>query len=701
MLFATLLGIAVGVFFGEACAIFAPWGDAYIMLMKITILPYLICAIMHGVGRFHAVQAKEILKKGILFIAIAWAVNIAMIYLTVYAFPEPQGEQLGSFIAERPPSIDLAKLLIPENVFYALSNNIVPAIVVFSLLIGIALINLKEKQVLMDFLGVFVAALTRITLWIAKITPIGTFLIIAYQVGTADLATVKQVGSYLFLYILTLLLIIFWIFPRLTSSLTPLTPYAWIKDLFPILLLAYTTNTVIVCLPYIIQLLERETSFSKEAQSQNQGIVSIVFNLPFASLFITIFVFFTGVLYRSPISIFGQLQLFLTTFLTSLGSIGIGSWLNTLTFLLDTLGLPLDALDLYLVTIPFISGIQSMLAAVEIASISLFITLACQRRIQFNWRKITGNALITALPVLLIFAAIKNSQLLPKLETEGQTICDMEMRSDVLLKVHEQTQPVKHSKEDPLDRILRTKVLRVGYNPTAIPFCFFNSRGNPVGYDMAFAFELAHDLGCALELVPMDYSEVAKEVNDDLFDIGMSSISITEERLKETAFTSPYMQARLVFVTEDRRRREFSSVDVILKNPQVRIGVLNNTSFVSLAQRHFPGKKLVLLDSEDLFTENRADVFFWTEQEAISWVIRHPHYSVIFPSPPLGLDCFGYLVRADAPRLLAFLDQWLELKKCEGFTQLQYDRWILGKKEGPASNEHRWSLVQDVLHWKK
>ncbi len=701
MLFASLLGIGVGIFFGESCEVFARWGNAYIMLMKITILPYLICAIIHGVGRFQAAQAKTILKKGILFIAIAWVINIAMIYLTVYAFPQPSGEQLGSFISEKPPAIDLAKMLIPENIFFALSHNIVPAIVIFSLLIGIALINLPEKQAMMDFLGVFVAALTRITIWIAKITPIGTFLIIAYQVGTTDLATVKQVGSYLFLYLLTLGFIIFWIFPRLTSSLTTLSSYAWIKDLFPILLLAYTANTVIVCLPYIIQLLERETSFSKEAQSQNQGIVSIVFNLPFASLFMTVFVFFTAVLYRSPLSLLGQLELFLTTFLTSLGAIGIGSWLNSLTFLLDTLGLPLDALDLYLVTMPFTSGVQSMLAAVEIASISLLITLSCQNRLQFNWSKIFKSAFITALPVLLVFAAIKSSHLLPKLETEGQTICDMAMREDVQVRFSGELQAARHSKEDPFDRILRTKVLRVGYNPSTIPFCFFNSQGNPVGYDMAFAFELAHDLGCTLELVPMDYSEVAKEANEDLFDVGMSSISITEERLKEGAFTTPYMHAKLVFVINDRHRKEFSSLESIQKNPHVRIAVLKNTSFVSLAERLFPGKKIVQLETEDMFTDQSADVLFWGEQEAISWVIRHPHYTVIFPTPSLGVDSFGYLVRGNAPRLLNFLNQWLELKKNEGFTQLQYDRWILGKKERPADAEHRWSLMQDVLHWKK
>ncbi|MBI2743846.1 MAG: cation:dicarboxylase symporter family transporter [Chlamydiales bacterium] len=695
ILIATLLGITVGIVFGESCEVFASWGSAYIMLMKITILPYLICAIIHGVGQFQAAQAWEILKKGALFIAIAWAVNIAMIYLAVFSFPQPAGEQLGSFMAEQPASLNIAELLIPENIFNSLSNNIVPAIVVFSLLIGIALIGIKEKQTLMSFLEGFVAALTRVTLWIAKITPIGTFLIIAYQVGTVDLATVKQVGSYLFLYVLTLAIIAFWIFPRLTGALTGMRASSWVKDLFPILLLAYTTNTVIVCLPYIIQLLERETRFSKEAQSQNQGIVSIVFNLPFASVFITIFIFFTAILYRSPLSLFSQLKLFLTTFLTSLGAIGIGSWLNSLTFLLDTLGLPLDAIDLYLLTLPFTAGLQSILSAVEIASVSLMITLACQHRIAFRWSKICRMGLLTLLPVLLVYGGLKNLKLLPEIQTEGHTICDIEMRGDVPVEVFtENPTPRPASKEDPFERILRTKILRVGYNPSTIPFCFYNSNGNLVGYDMAFAFELAHDLGCKLELVPLDYSKLAEEARSDLFDIGMSAISITEERLKEVTFSSPYLQSKLVFVVKDKRRKEFATVRAVLKNPEVRIAVLNRTSFVSLAERLFPQKQLVLLENEEEFANHpNADILLWAEQEAISWVIRHPFYTIVFPKPSLGIDSFGYLVKPDAPRLLNFLDQWLELKKNEGFTETQYNRWILGQKEKPANAERRWSLL--------
>ncbi|HKY99549.1 MAG TPA: cation:dicarboxylase symporter family transporter, partial [Rhabdochlamydiaceae bacterium] len=306
MAIATVLGIFVGLFLGDICQFFSPWASAYIMILKITAVPYLIGAIMHGVGQLGISQGKNILKKGLLFIFLALVINIAVIYLINTTFPQGRSTQLAGYVSTEQSSLNFAELLIPDNIFYDLSTNTVPAVVIFSLLIGIALMHIKEKQTFLYWLQHWVEALTNITSWIARITPYGTFIIIANQIGTIQLSTVKQVSTYIILYILGLALITFWIFPRLTSMLTSIPSYRWLQQLFPILLLAYTTNVVIVCLPYIIELLKKETLAidprDEKTQSQIQGTVSVVFNLHLGSLFITVFVLFTSIFYNIPLS---------------------------------------------------------------------------------------------------------------------------------------------------------------------------------------------------------------------------------------------------------------------------------------------------------------------------------------------------------------------------------------------------------------
>ncbi len=705
MAIATVLGILCGFFFGDLCEVFANWASAYIMLLKVTAVPYLIAAIIHGVGQLSSTQAKQIIKRGIFFIGLAWTINICVIYVINYVFPRSHNSTLSGYVSTETTHLNFAELLIPDNIFYDLSNNIIPAIVIFSLLIGIALMYLKEKHTLMYCFENLVEALTRITSWIARITPYGTFLIIANQVGTVQLSTVKQVSTYIILYILGISIIVFWIFPRLIQMLTSIPSYRWLQQLLPILLLAYTTNVVIVCLPYIIELLKKETQLldpkDEKAQSQIQGTVSVVFNLPLGSLFITVFVFFISIFYNFPLSMGSQIELFVTTFLTSLGAVGLGSWINSLSFILDSLGLPAEAVNIYLTTLPFTSGFQSMLSVMQIASLSLFITLSCRQMIFIKWTRILKNGLLTAIPVVAIFGAISLFNPLPKIINETKSIFELKICSmtPAIFNINPTGASVLE-KEDTLDRILRTKVLRVGYHTAVPPFCFLNIDGSVVGYDIAYAYELAYDLGVELELVPLNYNKLVEELDEGLYDIAMSAVSVTEQRLKQMAFTHEYIKPRIVFIAREEKRKLFMQVEKIHESKRTKIAVLKGSSFEPLARELFPDKEILLLNSYNDFPSLDEDAaLLWEEQEAVAWLLLHRGYRLILPEPPLGYDTMGYAIQANSSRFLNYLNSWLELKNTSGYQAKQYDLWIKGRTEIAAPPEPRWSIIRNVLHW--
>src|SRR3569832_1557260 len=120
---------------------------------------------------------------------------------------------------------------------------------------------------------------------------------------------------------------------------------------------------------------------------------------------------------------------------------------------------------------------------------------------------------------------------------------------------------------EPLDRILKSKVLRVGYNPEAVPFCFPNTQGELVGYDMAFAYTQAKDLQCDLELIPLQLSNFEEDLNQGLNDIAMSSVTINEQRLKKAAFSKPYLESRMTFLMKKKYKKNYTSLATIIQNP--------------------------------------------------------------------------------------------------------------------------------------
>ncbi|NGX37614.1 MAG: Cyclohexadienyl dehydratase [Chlamydiae bacterium] len=708
MAIATLLGICVGLFFGERCSVLEPYAAAYVMVLKITAIPYLIVAIIHGVGLLNRAQAMQILKKGSIFVAIAMVINIGIIYLMNWSYPLSEGPSQTGYVLKEVPALNFAEILIPENIFYDLANNIIPAVVVFSMLIGIALMYLADKQIAMSGLQTLLDALTKVTSWIARITPIGTFLIMANQVGTVQFSTIKQMSTYVILYIIGTGLVTFWIIPRLASMLTPMKYHVWVKSLIPVLVLAYTTTLTIVALPYIINIIRRETQMlypkDENVQTQVQGTVSIMFNLPLGSIFTAAFVFFTAVFFSTKLGFTDQIKLFLTTFITSIGSVGLGSWINSLTFILDALGLPADAVSLYLAVVPFTAGFQTMVSAMLIATLAFLIMLGGRGLLTLHWKKITFGSALTLLPVLLLFGALKFYDPLPRIRNESKTIYDLEIESDANVRVFSKTNadqmPLAPSEEATLARIFKTKKLRVGYDPNTAPFCFFNKHNKLVGFDTAYAYQLAYDLGCdQIEFIPIVHGQLGQQLKDNAFDLAMSAISISEERLKKMCFPQPILEAKIVFVTKDKYRKKFSKLDTVKGDPSLKIAALVNTAYEGIAYEEFPNHEIILLESyEDFDPKNPpADLLIWEEQEAIAWTIAHPELQVIYPKPNLGKETLGYPIKFGDSEFLCYLNSWLTLKESDGFKQEQYNLWILGKTQAAAPQQPRWSFLDHIL----
>ena len=103
------------------------------------------------------------------------------------AFPE---WQMASFFStsqiEQKSEFNFLGFYFPSNIFYSLSNNVVPAVVVFSLALGIALIGIKNKGPLLKGLKPIEGALGRITNFLVSLAPYGVFAIIASYLGVLE-----------------------------------------------------------------------------------------------------------------------------------------------------------------------------------------------------------------------------------------------------------------------------------------------------------------------------------------------------------------------------------------------------------------------------------------------------------------------------------------------------------------------------------
>ena len=248
------LGLIVGIFFGEYCAFLQIIGDAFIKRLQITILPYIIVSMILGIGGLTADQAKLMAKKAGVLLLLFWGISFVMVLLLPLSFPEWESAAFySSAIIEVPQKVDFLSLYIPSNPFYSLANNVVPAVVLFSILMGIALMGMQKKDALLEGLSIASQALIRMTNLIVNLTPIGVFAITAAAAGTMTVEEFGRLQVYLVSFNVAALFLTFWILPMMV---TPFTPFKY-RDIIGLtrdaLVTAFTTGNLFVVLTVLTE----------------------------------------------------------------------------------------------------------------------------------------------------------------------------------------------------------------------------------------------------------------------------------------------------------------------------------------------------------------------------------------------------------------------------------------------------------------
>jgi Na+/H+-dicarboxylate symporter len=121
-------------------------------------------------------HARALASKVGWFLVLLWTIALGAAFL--FPLMCPQIETASSFsstLVENPQPFDLISLYVPSNPFYSMANNVVPAVVIFSIVVGVALIGVEPKARLLEVLAPTNAALGRVNKFIAALTPYGLF----------------------------------------------------------------------------------------------------------------------------------------------------------------------------------------------------------------------------------------------------------------------------------------------------------------------------------------------------------------------------------------------------------------------------------------------------------------------------------------------------------------------------------------------
>jgi Na+/H+-dicarboxylate symporter len=93
--------------------------------------------------------------------------------------------------------------------------------VLFSILLGVAMIAIEEKARLLDPLDVLGKGLSRLSNGVVRLSPWGTFALAAGAAGTLSPAEMLRLGGYISSYTLAIVFLTIVVLPATVSTLTP------------------------------------------------------------------------------------------------------------------------------------------------------------------------------------------------------------------------------------------------------------------------------------------------------------------------------------------------------------------------------------------------------------------------------------------------------------------------------------------------
>lgn len=304
-----LLGMFFGLFFGQSIVVIEDVGTAYVRLLQMSVLPYIVASLMSGIGRLSAERAKQIGKSGGLLILFLWLISMLTVVMLPQAFPDWQASTFfSSNIISEEVQFDPVSLYLPANPFNALAETIVPAVVVFSLAMGVALIGVPKKGGLILALDNITKALSRMTSAVVKLAPIGVFAITAVAFGTLEFEQLIRLQVYLWVYIAGWTILIFWTLPVLLVGSTSLSYREVLRQSKLPVITAIAVGSVLVVLPLIAErckdLLQEHHKLNDETDAAVDVLIPTAYSFPSAGTLLGLgFLLFAAWFAGSPLFI--------------------------------------------------------------------------------------------------------------------------------------------------------------------------------------------------------------------------------------------------------------------------------------------------------------------------------------------------------------------------------------------------------------
>ncbi|WP_304342486.1 transporter substrate-binding domain-containing protein [Campylobacter ureolyticus] len=199
------------------------------------------------------------------------------------------------------------------------------------------------------------------------------------------------------------------------------------------------------------------------------------------------------------------------------------------------------------------------------------------------------------------------------------------------LSTQEQVQPQATVQQPKGHEQKNKKVLIIGTNANYKPFSYIGMSFEPIGFEIDLIDEIAKKIGFEYKIKDMNFDKIIPSLQDESIDMGLSSISITDERKGLVDFSVPYFQTKTVYlkkasngkikdkeslsgkIVSAQKETVFEKIASSIQGAKVETFKTPDVGIINLKQNKVDVVILDLIVANDYLSKNKDLVKFFEE----------------------------------------------------------------------------------------
>ena len=271
VLIGLISGIVAGFILGEHAAHLKPFGDLFLRLIKMIVMPLIFFSIINGLGNIKdANQLGRIGIKGAAAYVLCTCFAICLGMLAAWLFQPGAGLVLkasANQVAEPFKPLEMLLNIVPDNAIGAMAQGSILQVVFFSIFCGITIVLMgsKARRIMITVKDLTELILTMIRI-IIKLAPIASFCLMAWCVGTQGTAILfslsKLVIAGIFAFVIQ-----YFVFGGIIAVWGRLSPLPFYKHSLQYQAMAFSTSSTKASLPITMSVCREKMGISKLSTS--------------------------------------------------------------------------------------------------------------------------------------------------------------------------------------------------------------------------------------------------------------------------------------------------------------------------------------------------------------------------------------------------------------------------------------------------